>query len=48
MKKLLRSLLLFTTVGDTTPGGTSSAFLLETGTFGFLLEDGSSDLLMEA
>ena len=33
--------------GDTTPGGIASALLQEDGTFGFLLEDGSSDLLLE-
>lgn len=33
--------------GDATPGGGANAFLQEDGVFGFLLEDGTSDLLME-
>ena len=33
--------------GDTTPGGVANAFLQEDGVFGFLLEDGTSYLLME-
>ncbi len=34
--------------GDSTPGGSANAFLQEDGVFGFLLEDGTSDLLMES
>lgn len=34
-------------VGDTTPGGAASAWLLEDGTSGWLLEDGTSFWLLE-
>jgi hypothetical protein len=32
---------------DTTPGGAASALLMEDNTFGLLLEDGTSYLLLE-
>lgn len=40
--------LLSRGTSDPSPGGTANGFLQEDGIFGFLLEDGSSDLLMEA
>lgn len=49
MSLLLRLLFQATSYrgGDGTPGGASDAFLQEDGIFGFLLEDGTSYLMME-
>ena len=34
--------------GDVSPGGSADALLMEDNSSGFLLEDGTSDLLMES